>query len=183
MEITLDEAKLEKKILIFYHGGCSDGFSAAWVAHKKFGDEAEYIAANFHQVVEVKGKDIYMLDISMSDKEEDIKKLTENNRLVFIDHHVTRQNLVSIIPESYFATDRSGSVLAWEYFNPGKKTPALITYVQDQDLYSWKLPFAREIMISVNLSERSFDAWDKIVTDLEDETKKNEYIEKGKIIQ
>ena len=183
METTLDKAKLEKKTLIFYHGGCSDGFSAAWVARQKFGDDAEYIAANFHQVLDVKEKDIYMLDISISDKEEDIKKLMENNRLVFIDHHVTRQNLVSIIPESYFATDRSGSVLAWEYFNPGKKTPALITYVQDQDLYSWKLPFAREIMISVNLSERSFDAWDKMVTDLEDETKKNEYIEKGKIIQ
>src|SRR3989344_7568347 len=156
METTLDKAKLEKKTLVFYHGGCSDGFSAAWIAHKKFGDDAEYIAANFHEVPDVKGKDIYMLDISVSDKEEDIKKLVENNHVVFIDHHVTRQNLVPLIPESHFATDRCGSVLTWEYFNPGKKPPELLTYVQDQDLSVWKLPFAREIMVSVNLSERSF---------------------------
>lgn len=183
MEITLDKAKLEKKTLVFYHGGCSDGFSAAWIAHKKFGDDAEYIAANFHDVPDVKGKDVYMLDISVSDKEGDIKKLVENNHVVFIDHHVTRQNLVSLIPESYFAIDCCGSMLAWEYFNLGKKPPALLTYVQDQDLYIWKLPFAREIMISVNLSDRSFESWDKLAEDLEDETRKNKYIEKGKIIQ
>ena len=131
----------------------------------------------------LKGKDVYMLDISVSDKEEDIKKLKENNRLIFIDHHITRQNLVPLIPESYFAIDRSGAMLTWEYFNPGKKPPVLITYVQDQDLYSWKLPFAREIMVSVNLSDRSFDSWDKMVADLDNETEKNNYIEKGKIIQ
>lgn len=183
MEITLKEAKLEKKTLVFYHGGCSDGFSAAWVAHKKFGDDAEYIAANFNEVPDVRGKDIYMLDISVSDKKEDIEKLMENNHIVLIDHHVTRQNLVQLIPESYFAIDRSGAMLAWEYFNPRKNPPTLITYVQDQDLYSWKLPFAREIMVSVNLSDRSFDAWDKMAADLENEMKRNSYIEKGKIIQ
>lgn len=182
MEITLDKAKLEKKILVFYHGGCTDGFSAAWIAHKKFGDDAEYVTANFNEVPDVKGKDIYMLDISVSDREEDIKKLMENNRIVLIDHHVTRQNLVSLIPESYFAIDRSGAMLTWEYFNPGKNPPSLITYVQDQDLWIWKLPFGREVMAIVNLSDRTFDAWDKMAADLEDEKKKNSYNERGKII-
>lgn len=183
MEITLDKAKLEKKTLIFYHGGCSDGFSAAWVAHKKFGDDAEYIAADFHQVPDVKGKDIYMLDISVSDEEEDIKKLAKDNRIVFIDHHITRKNLVSLIPESYFSNDRSGAMLAWEYFFPDKESPVLIAYVQDQDLYTWKLPFAREIMVNVNLSERTFESWDKMSADLEDEISRNVYVEKGKTIQ
>ncbi|OGN32900.1 MAG: hypothetical protein A3I39_00540 [Candidatus Yanofskybacteria bacterium RIFCSPLOWO2_02_FULL_47_9b] len=182
METTLGQAKLEKKILVFYHGGCWDGFTAAWVAHKKFGDEAEYIAADFNQVPDVKGKDIYMVDISVSDHPEDIKKLLESNRVVLIDHHVTRQNLIPLFKESHFALDRSGAMLTWEYFYPGQQPPMLIEYVQDEDLWNWKVPFSNNIMTAVRLNELTFQNWDRIAMDLEDEEKKNQYIEKGKLL-
>jgi len=182
MEIKLDQAKLEKKILVFYHGGCRDGFTAAWIAHKKFGDEAEYIVADFNQTPDVRDKEIYMVDISVSDNPEDIKKLLKHNRVVLIDHHITRQNLVPLFKESHFAIDRSGAMLAWEYFYPNQKPPMIIEYVQDEDLWNWKVPFTREIMTVVGLNEFTFENWDKVSSDLENETERDKYIKKGTLL-
>lgn len=174
--------KLEKKILVFYHGGCLDGFSAAWVAHKKFGDNAEYIPASHNEMYDLKGKEIYMVDISISDKEEDIKQLVKNNDVTFIDHHITRQNLVPLFSKSLFALDRSGAVLTWEYFNPGQEPPLFLKHVQAQDLWAWNLEFTREIMTVVAMYEQTFENWDKIAVDIEQDNERNKYIEKGKIM-
>src|SRR3989344_1169898 len=35
--------KMNKKIAVLYHKGCTDGFGAAWAAWKKFGARAEYL--------------------------------------------------------------------------------------------------------------------------------------------
>ena len=35
--------RLNKDIVVLYHNNCTDGFSSAWVAWKKFGNKAEYI--------------------------------------------------------------------------------------------------------------------------------------------
>ena len=177
-----EKPKLDKKILVFYHSGCMDGFSAAWVAHQKFGDNAEYIPATHNEMYDVKDKEIYMVDISISDKEEDIKQLVQDNDVTFIDHHITRQNLVSLFKKSHFALDKSGAVLTWEYFNPGKEVPLFLKHVQAQDIWDWKLPSTREIMTAVSVCEQTFEIWDKIVADIEKESERNKYIGKGKIM-
>lgn len=177
-----EKPKLEKKILIFYHGKCPDGFSAAWVAHKKFGDQAEYIPATHNEMYHVKGKEIYMVDICISDKEEDVKELVENNDVTFIDHHASRQNLVPLFKKSHFALDRSGAMLTWEYFYPGQEPPLFLCHVQAQDLWAWTLPNTREIMTAVSVIEQTFENWDRVVADLEQSDKSNIYIDKGKIM-
>ena len=177
-----EKPKLEKHILIFYHGGCLDGFSAAWVAHKKFGDNAEYIPASHNEMYDIKGKEIYMLDISISDNEEDIKQLVNNNDVTLIDHHITRKSILPLIPKSYFDTEKSGCMLTWEYFNPGEKPPLLLRHVQAQDLWSWTLDNTREIMTVISTFEQTFENWDKAMSDIETESERNKYIEKGKIM-
>ena len=32
-----------KLIVVFYHAECTDGFTAAWAAWKKFGNRADYV--------------------------------------------------------------------------------------------------------------------------------------------
>lgn len=45
----------------------------------------------------------------------------------------------------------SGAMLAWNSLFPNQKAPALVEYVQDRDLWVWKLPNSREI--NTGLSE------------------------------
>ena len=41
--------------------------------------------------------------------------------------------------------NKSGATLTWEYFHPGIPCPEYYQYVEDRDLWNWKLPFAEEI--------------------------------------
>lgn len=45
----------------------------------------------------------------------------------------------------------SGAMLAWNSLFPNKKAPALVEYVQDRDIWAWKLPNSREV--NAGLSE------------------------------
>lgn len=38
----------EKSVAVFYHADCTDGFTGAWVAYRKFGAKADYVAS-FHE--------------------------------------------------------------------------------------------------------------------------------------
>lgn len=77
-----------KKICI-YHGNCADGFTAAWVLWKKFGNEFEYHAGVYqNDPPDVKGKDVVFVDFSY--KREVIKKMRESaNSILILDHHKT----------------------------------------------------------------------------------------------
>src|SRR3990167_9491025 len=51
-----------KNIVVIYHGKCPDGFSAAWIAWKKFGDDAEYIPGR-HGEIPPEDLDIWKLEL------------------------------------------------------------------------------------------------------------------------
>jgi hypothetical protein len=36
-----------KQRLVIYHANCIDGFTAAWAAWRKFGDDTEYVPASY----------------------------------------------------------------------------------------------------------------------------------------
>jgi len=180
--MATEKPKLEKKILVYYHGGCLDGFSSAWVTHKNFGDEAEYIPIS-HQdrdVFDVKNKTIFFVDILPA--EEILKELLKNNEVTTIDHHITNKENIKLVSNHSFDLQKSGAVLTWEYFNPGQDAPLFLKHVQAQDIWVWTLPFTREIMATAGLYEQTFGNWDKIATDIENEQEKNKYIEKGKVL-
>jgi oligoribonuclease NrnB/cAMP/cGMP phosphodiesterase (DHH superfamily) len=45
----------------------------------------------------------------------------------------------------HYDSSISGAMLAWNYFYKNEPAPDLVKYVQDRDLWSWKLPYSREI--------------------------------------
>ena len=80
-----------KKIIIFYHKDCPDGFGAAWIAWKKYGKKAEYIGINPRELPDgfsVKNAEIYLLDNSLTQGvAKDLEK--NGNHVVMIDHHAS----------------------------------------------------------------------------------------------
>ena len=40
---------------------------------------------------------------------------------------------------------RSGTQIAWDFFHKGEPTPWFISYVQDRDLWQWKLPDSKAV--------------------------------------
>jgi len=172
-----------KKIVVLYHNQCWDGFGAAWAAWKRFKNTATYIGV-VHNGSPPKGlvnKEIYLIDFCYP-KEEIAKLSRDNRRVVVLDHHITRKAETEMMKEHVFDNNHSGSYLAWRYFFPKKKVPNLILYVQDNDLWKFKIKKSKEIMLAVNLQPYSFESWNKISRQLEITSGKRKFAIQGDII-
>lgn len=171
-------SKLERP-LVLYHANCPDGFCAAWVAHRKFGDNADYIPVSYGQdPPDVTGRRLYIVDFSY--KREVMRKiLSSAHSVTVLDHHKTAEaELVGIVDEFMLRPDlianppgselpfirfdmsKSGGRLTWEYFFPVGRVPWLVDYTEDRDLWRWALPRSRELNAALGSYRRSFDLWD-----------------------
>jgi uncharacterized protein len=173
-----------KDIIILYHADCPDGFGGAWAAYKKFGDKAEYIAVH-HQVsppAGLKNKEIYFVDFIYNDEKTVSRLISDNKRVTAIDHHVSVEKPIRMTRDYLYDINHSGSVLAWKYFHPAKPVPKLLRYIEDTDLWKFKLPYSHEVFSYINLQDRNFKTFNKIAADLEKETEFKKYIDKGSVI-
>jgi len=55
-------------------------------------------------------------------------------------------------------------VLAWKHFHPDDPLPELLGYVEDQDLWSWKLPRSEEVNAAIASYPREFDVWNELAS-------------------
>ena len=84
--------------------------------------------------------------------------------LQILDHHITAESALADLPFAYFDMDRSGAVLAWEWAHP-QPVPWLLQYIQDKDLWHWKLPHSREISAALASYPFDFGIWEKLEFD------------------
>jgi hypothetical protein len=135
------------KPLVIYHKGCMDGAGAALAAWLKFGESAEYRAASYGDPAptsdEGRGREIYILDFSYPRAE--LERLAQHYKLIVLDHHKTAQADLEGLPYCTFDMERSGAMMAWKFFHPIARVPELIEYVQDRDLWQWKLFRSKEV--------------------------------------
>ncbi|MDP4001832.1 MAG: DHHA1 domain-containing protein [bacterium] len=176
-----------KDTVVVYHADCFDGFTAAWAAWKKLGNDAEYIPfSRYGDFPILKNKKVYIVDYC-PETTEDIKKLIQNNKkLVIIDHHVSEAEVIKSAPEHVFNTKHSGAFLAWQYFHSKAPVPELVKYVQDYDLWSFKLSGTREVINMIgfqDLKKATFENWSEIDRILSNKSQKKKYLEKGDIIE
>ncbi len=170
-----------KDIVVFYHAGCPDGFSGAWVARKKFGDKADYIELRFDESIDLDNKEIYFIDIVP--KPEILEGvISKNKSVVVIDHHKSNEPTMALLKNFKFEIAKSGAVLAWEYFFPDKPVPLLLSYVQDVDIWTLKLPSSSEVASYVDSIKQDFDTWDKLVANMDDPNARDEIIKNGKLL-
>ena len=175
--------KNSKKIAVVYHGDCPDGFSGAWAARKKLGNKAEYIpASDRHNPPEgLEGREVYLIDFTYAVPVMEKLKL-QAKRLVAIDHHISQQESVKVAHEHSFALNHSGAVLAWEYFNPKKKMPKLLNYVEDYDIWNFRHSASMPVHALIESTSFTFKNWDKLAADLDKPATAKRRISEGKIV-
>lgn len=153
---------------VIVHGLCYDGHGAAWVAKRAMPDAHIHYGV-YGQPIPVhpnfsKDDEVWMIDISYP--RPDMEALAASVKsLRVLDHHKTAQAALEGFPNTVFDMSKSGAMLAWEEFFPNtSKTfvPELIAYVQDQDLWNWKLPFSAEVCSYIRSFPRTMGAWDKL---------------------
>lgn len=174
---------MNKNITVLYHANCTDGFSAAWAAWKKFRNRADYIGIDpgSKPIDGLKNKELYMVDMIYPIQYLS-KLIKDNKKLVAIDHHLSNKSSFELISNGLFDIKHSGAVLAWKYFHPKVKVPRFLKYVEDMDLWKLKLPKARETISYLDMVDFNFAEWSKISKNLEVNSKLGEYVKIGSLL-
>lgn len=150
---------------VLYHADCADGFGAAWALWKKYPD-ARYIPVKHGQPPPegLDGAHVVMVDFSY--RREVIEQLAQSAAsLLILDHHVTAQAALAGLPYAYFDVKKSGAVLAWEWAH-AEPVPWLLQYVQDKDLWQWRLPDSREMNAALASYPFDFQVWEGLTRDV-----------------
>ena len=133
--------------ICIYHGNCMDGFTGAWVVRKALGDTVEFYPGAYQvDPPDLAGRDVIFVDFSY--KRPVMEKILEQAASVIVlDHH--QSAVIDLdglsFTDSLFDMARSGAMLAWNFYFPGEEPPEFIKYVQDRDLWQWKLENSKEV--------------------------------------
>ena len=163
---------------VIYHADCTDGFGSAYSAWKLLGNRAEYYPCKHGTPPpNVTGKNVVILDFSFDNGT--IKKMIEDSdSLLVIDHHKSAMVELHDISNTHFDMTKSGAMLAWDFFHPGKDPPKFIQYIQDRDLWSWELPYSKEFSAAFDMIPFEFEEFEKFEDDsvFDDAVKRGSYI-------
>lgn len=167
------------KPLVIYHDNCADGFGAAFSAWLKLGDEAEYLPMQYGKVPEpqdlrdmVDCRDVYVLDFNLPKAGMD-ELFASADRVVWLDHHKTAFEMWcgeytkgmshdDRRPPHHICLDdnKSGALLAFEYFHPGEPVPMSLCMIDDRDRWQFKLNGTKEFSAALfSMQPWSFDQW------------------------
>ena len=163
---------------VIYHANCTDGFGAAYSAWKLLGNRTEYYACKHGTPPpDVKGKNVVVLDFSFNNATTK-KMIEESNSLLVIDHHKSAMVELHDISNTHFDMTKSGAMLAWEWFHPGKEPPKFIKYIQDRDLWKWELDYSKEFSAAFDMVPFEFEEFEKFEDDsvFDDAVKRGSYI-------
>lgn len=151
------------KTYVLYHANCPDGCGAALAAYLKLGQEAEYIPVNYGNPPPaiIPGSKVFIVDFSYP--RETLINIRDVNEVQVIDHHATAQKDLEGLNYARFDMTKSGAVLTWEYFHPDEPVPQFFLYLQDRDLWQWKLPLSREVSYGLRAEPFDFIRWQALL--------------------
>jgi hypothetical protein len=167
------------KPYVLFHARCRDGFGACWAAHKRFGGHAQYRAVRYGEPfpADAAGKQVFCFDFCYP-PEELTRALTDVKpaAVEIHDHHQSAmQGVVPWFDQVYrvragdwppltvhFDLAHSGAVLAWARLHPQVPVPLLLRYVEDRDLWAWKLAHSRAVSAWIETHPMLFPAWDEL---------------------
>ncbi len=148
-------------IHVLYHAACDDGFGAAYVAWKHFGDQAVYTPVKYGDALPdiETGSQVFIVDFSYP--RPMLEALAEDCQVVVLDHHKTSQEDLAGLAFAIFDMDRSGAGMAWDYFHPdGGPRPPLIDHIEDRDLWRFALDGTKQISSGLRSRKMDFETWD-----------------------
>ncbi len=158
--------------LIIFHGKCRDGWTAAYVAQKKY-PEATRIAVEYGDdptalISACSGADVLMVDFSFPTRQQNDDLALVARSFQILDHHKTAQATLEGAPYAIFDMKRSGAGLTWDILfgnndhQPVLGRPWYVDYVEDHDLWNHKLPDTYAINAYIATLPFTIEAWDKL---------------------
>jgi oligoribonuclease NrnB/cAMP/cGMP phosphodiesterase (DHH superfamily) len=167
LERRMAEAHKGTDRIVIAHADCVDGFTAAWVAHRVYGDAAEYVFAKYGDAPpDVSGKDVLIVDFSYP-RAVLLEMKAAANSLHVLDHHKSAAKDLDGLDFCTFDMNRSGAMMTWNWLEGHKNVPQLVRYVQDRDLWKWELQESKEISAWLSIIRRDFGVWEATAEKLE----------------
>jgi oligoribonuclease NrnB/cAMP/cGMP phosphodiesterase (DHH superfamily) len=160
--------------LVIYHGGCPDGFAAAYAISFRFrrGDDygCDLVAGVYSQdPPDVTGRDVYIVDFSY--RRPVLEAMCRQARSVtIIDHHTSAEQDLKGLEHEHdnlkviFDMDKSGGILTWERYHQGPP-PRLLLHIQDRDLWRFQLEGTTEIYAALMSRPMEFSLWERLCAD------------------
>lgn len=156
------------KPLVLFHGGCNDGFCAAWVYRRYVNPQTEFKAVQYNtDPPDINDRDVVILDFSY--ERSLLMEMQERaSSLLVLDHHETAERELEDLDFCIFARDKSGARMTWEhFFDPQSQVSAenphwLVAYTEDRDLWKWELADSKAVNAALTSYPRDFAVWDKI---------------------
>lgn len=178
------------KAAVIYHGGCPDGWCAAWVAYNAL-KEQEGIVASLHPATHGQAPPdlgdahrVYIVDFSYPHRV--LVEMAEHRGVIVLDHHRTaiddicshHGDDIGQAPwgegakgdkwvarydtwyETVLDDNRSGAGITWDFFHPGEPRPWLVDYVEDRDLWRWQLPDSKAVNAGIQTGGYDLGTWD-----------------------
>lgn len=161
----------------FYHAGCPDGFGAAWTLSRVWRGEGEFIARGHDDRADARRfEDALLVFADIAPANDELRSLCEHAaQVIVLDHHVTARDrfesdleLANAVAaeghEVHFDLTHSGAMLTWLSFAGDQEPPDLLRYVEDQDLWNWKLPASQEVNAAIDSYPHDFEVWSELAT-------------------
>lgn len=195
-----------KPDICVYHGGCDDGFGAAWAIRARW-PQVEFIPGSYGKAFDMKavaGRNVLFVDFSLK-RLQMIDLSSVANRIVVIDHHKTAQAelaeflqfersqdalAASIMHQRsndyvpvhvWFDMEQSAATMAWQFAHDTHRAvtpcPQLLSLIEDRDL--WRFAFGettRQFSAALRSYDHNFYTWDSLATNV------NRLVDEGKII-
>lgn len=157
--------------LVIYHGGCPDGFAAAYALTSHFrqsvGLSCDLVPGVHGQPPpDVTGRHVYIADFSY--RRPVLKEMCRRAASVLvIDHHISAEKDLKGLELEHdnlrviFDMQKSGAVLAWELFHE-TPPPQLLLHIQDRDLWRFELEGTNDIYAALMSRPLDLSLWDRL---------------------
>jgi oligoribonuclease NrnB/cAMP/cGMP phosphodiesterase (DHH superfamily) len=171
-----------------FHGGCDDGFGAAWAVWKLWGDDIEYVGMRYgDKLPDIAGKHVLMVDFSLK-RDAMIEAAKAVQSIIVLDHHKTAEaelaqwnigpvqpfhldraedNIAQAVMEqaypvlAHFDMEKSGAWLTWAFCHPNAPIPRLLEHIQDRDLWRFALPYTKMVSAAIRSRKHEFALFDQ----------------------
>ncbi len=169
LQLLFAPDKNDLRPLVIYHGhSCPDGFAAALAAWIFYEGRAEFLGLDHGDVRTVSdlpdltGRAVYILDFSFST--EVMRHIdAQAAKLVMLDHHKSAaEHLTGFACRCgvvHFDMNKSGSRLAWEFFQRDKPLPDLYRFIEDRDIWTWQYPQSAGFLAALDMEPFDFAHW------------------------
>lgn len=167
-----------KPDICIYHGDCQDGFGAAWAVWKRWPDVEFIPGVHGNEPPFITGKNILIVDFSY--KRPVLETMAYHSKsLTIIDHHKTAQadlegfekwseeHGAGARVKTIFDMNSSGAVLTWKAIHPIRATPSLLKFIEDRDLWQFKLSGTKEVSLALSIYPMDFKVWDSLALSID----------------